>query len=210
MWIWAESLNSAHQDSQQNVHLCGRNNGGTGCSGTYFSTQSIRYSEVCGRVIGYQYHSTDAFGHEDPIMNDIDSFYVEGVSITHGLPRQHIWTFACSLQSDHPFTPQGLAQCPCNSDANPDRKPDFIGDDYYCESGNPNDVLDTVLYRDDRLWDNKDCGSLETECCNKGLLPYFHKVLEEESSDDIEFRICGDQGIDSEDTRISIAELYIR
>ena len=67
---------------------------------------------------------------------------MDGVSITHGSPRRHIWTFACGLMSDEVSNYQGRAQCPCNSNGIPDRKPDFIGDDYYCESGNPSeDVL---------------------------------------------------------------------
>ena len=163
---------------------------------------------MCGRVIGYQYHSTDAFGH-DSLRNDIDTSYVDGVSITHGSPHQHVWTYACGIRSD--YSPSNTrAQCPCNSNGQPDYKPDFVGGDYYCESGNPNNDWEPVVYRDDPLWDNHGCGALETKCCNTGLLPYFYKHLGDETTDDIEFKICADQGNSNEDVRVSIIELYIR
>ena len=51
--------------------------------------------------------ATDGFG--DYVA--IDGIYVDGVSITRGSPRQHIWTYAIGLQEtiplDYPF------QCPC-------------------------------------------------------------------------------------------------
>ena len=42
------------------------------------------------------------------------------------------------------------------------------------------------------------------------LLPYFYKNLGAKTTDDIEFRICGDSGIVDEDVHVSIIELYIR
>ena len=53
-----------------------------------FTNPNIEYSQVCGRVIGYQYSSADAFY---PTLNDINAAYVDGVSITRGRPRRHIW-----------------------------------------------------------------------------------------------------------------------
>jgi len=53
---------------------------------------------MCGRVIGYQYHSADAFA-QDLGPQTIEGPYADGVSLTHGLPgtRQHIWTFAAGV-----------------------------------------------------------------------------------------------------------------
>ena len=49
-----------------------------------------QYSRVCGRVIGYQFGSTDAFRSR---LTNIDQVaYVDGISITHGSPCNHIWT----------------------------------------------------------------------------------------------------------------------
>ena len=63
---------------------------------------------MCGRVVGYQYGSTDAvypgrytgetYGSViDSSHNDINSYYVDGVSITRGSPRQHVWTLMAGL-----------------------------------------------------------------------------------------------------------------
>ena len=47
------------------VRACGRPASSSGgCqSSVQFQSYSVQYSEVCGRVTGYQYHSPDAFGH---------------------------------------------------------------------------------------------------------------------------------------------------
>ena len=52
---------------------------------------SFSYSQVCGRVEGYQYGTPDAIQKGDNHDN-IDSYYVDGISLTRGSPRQHIWT----------------------------------------------------------------------------------------------------------------------
>ena len=60
-----------------------------GCASSSFYTP-VNFSQVCGKVIGIQHRYPDAF--VGPY--DIESYYVSGVSITHGHPRQHIWSFA--------------------------------------------------------------------------------------------------------------------
>ena len=79
------------------LRTCGRP-GPAGCVSITFPVHGIEYSQVCGRVIGYQDRTPGAF---EPYYRDrsitIDDVYVEGVSITHGRsPRQHIWTFAAA------------------------------------------------------------------------------------------------------------------
>ncbi len=75
---------------------CRKPSAGIGCFSTTFSTHGVSYQKVCGRIIGYQYDSTDAFGQRG--TTTIDGNYVDGISITHGLnPRQHIWTLAAAL-----------------------------------------------------------------------------------------------------------------
>ena len=41
--------------------LCRKPSLAPGCSSTTFTTQGVEYSKVCGKVIGYQYHTTDGF-----------------------------------------------------------------------------------------------------------------------------------------------------
>ena len=77
--------------------MCGRPSG-PGCASVTFPVNGVHYSRVCGRVIGYQYSSMDAFDSYHDHQSMIDDVYVDGVSLTHGRsPRQHIWTFANAL-----------------------------------------------------------------------------------------------------------------
>ena len=53
---------------------------------------------MCGQVRGYQFNSPDAF---IPLGRGINSFYVDGISITHGRnPRKQLWTYAGGLQEN--------------------------------------------------------------------------------------------------------------
>ena len=51
-----------------------------GCVSVTFPSNGISYSQVCGRVVGYQYYSTDAadstIGTNE--HNNINSYYVDG------------------------------------------------------------------------------------------------------------------------------------
>ena len=58
----------------------------SGCSSTIFSTKGVRYSKVCGKVIGYQYYRPNGFGPSKYTSPLINGAYVDGVSITHGSP----------------------------------------------------------------------------------------------------------------------------
>ena len=69
------------------VRACGRASSGSGsCSSVQYPSHDIRYTEICGRVRGYQYYSTDAVF---TTISNINSYYV---SLTRGNPRQHVWT----------------------------------------------------------------------------------------------------------------------
>ena len=60
-------------------------------SGLKFCDFGVPFIKVCGRALGYQYGHTDAFRDGN---SSINSYYVEGLSVTHATPRNHIWTFA--------------------------------------------------------------------------------------------------------------------
>ena len=67
-----------------------------------FPVSGGAYNRVCGRVTAYQYSDTRGLwpyhgGH----ATTIDDPYVDGVSLTHGSPRQHIWTFVAGLSEAH-------------------------------------------------------------------------------------------------------------
>ena len=187
--------------SEGGVRACGRRTSSSGsCNSVTFSTNSIMYSQICGRVIGYQY------GHSDAIHSSvsIDSYYVEGISITHGSPRQHIWTLAAGYDE----TGTGTLYCPCNIGSTVS-VPNFVGDDYFCESGTLT-YNGVMLYTDDPLWDGEGCRSIEGPCCNVPGIPWFHKILNSPTTDTIELRVCASTSTNSEDVPVSLYELYVK
>ena len=175
------------------------------CSATIYATDH-QYSRVCGRVIGYQIGSTDAFAGSARGQT-IDSYYVYGVSVTRGAPQSHIWTFAAGLTEGG--YPDQEFNCPCSNFSHPDNvfAPSFVGNNYYCESGNPTNTFVGRLYSTDALWDGHQC---EGECCSNGKSPpWFSVELPNSTSDDIEVHICNPQG-SSDDVAIQLLELYVQ
>ena len=103
---------------------CGRYS--AGCVSVTFPSHGIRYSQICGRVVGYQYGHTDAVNNPlASYRNDLNSYYVDGVSITRGSPRKHVWT----LMSGYSGSVTNAATCPCNTGSTVTVKP-FIGSHY--------------------------------------------------------------------------------
>ena len=159
------------------------------------------YSRVCGRVIAYQVGNTNAFHNRPPAKNDN---YVDGISLTHHNPRQHIWTFAAGLREngvDH-----GESICPCadNRGAAP---PPFVGDHYFCEAGVEERLESntSTLYSNDPLWDGDGCTDTNP-CCSFNNPPWFYKQL----PDNIEMRVCKDENVSNEDVAIEIVEIYVQ
>ena len=158
-----------------------RNEASAGCSSVELSTANVQYTRVCGRITGYQYSTLDGFNN-----NDINSAYVDGVSLTYGSPRQHIWSFTAK---------NGFCGC---FDA-----PEIVGSDFFCDSG-PNRNNYAVLgafYYANPLWDGMGCS---------GISPYFLKTLAHPTSDNIEMRACRNDLSSNGDVAIQIAEIFIR
>ena len=195
--------------SKGGVHACGRPATSSGsCVGTIFSSSGIKYSQVCGKVIGYQVGWTDGSKRSDSsIKNNINTYYADGVSVTYGNPRKHVWTLVCG-ESDRNGE---NSRCPCGHVAS-SPAPAFVGSDYYCESGHHGKSRPNfgVLYTSDRLWDGKDCGSSETGCCQRPLIPWFYKSIGYYTTDYIEMRICCDEGTNDEDVAVEQYELYVK
>ena len=197
----------------EGVRACGRPS--EGCTSVQFPSNGISYSQVCGRVVGYQYVTTDAIDTTlgtNTSHNDINSYYVDGVSITRGSPRQHVWTLMAGF-SEASSGYVSRFNCPCSANTTQNASlQSFIGNDYYCESGNPatDESFQHILYTSDPLWDGKGCGSLEGNCCTSPGLPWFHKVLNTTTTDYLELRVCGDQEIEDEDAPVSFYEIYVK
>ena len=63
-----------------------------------------------------------------------------------------------------------------------------------------------ILYEKDALWDAKQCRHDEEDCCHR--IPWFHKLLPAETSDNIEMRVCTNW--DDEDVPIAFYDIYVK
>ena len=140
------------------------------------------------------------------LSQSIDSYYTNGLSITHGNPRQHIWTYA-NGQYDGVADHWDFQNCPC-APGSELSSPSFVGANYYCESGTNNTYSNAVYYLNDPLWDGSGC--ITSTCCNNPNLPWFYKDLNRTTTDDIEVRICSHQIFLYGTTLIDQLELYIQ
>ena len=157
------------------------------CASVYFDTFGVIYQKVCGMALGYATDTPDAFLNRNV---GIDSSYLDGVSITRGQPRQHIW----SLAAGH----GGNFRCPCdNTDQNQARPPpSFVGNNYFCDGA-----------YNGALWDGEGC---TTACCTFNNPPWFAATLPAPTSDSIEARICHDQTAGDERIFLNTLSLYVQ
>jgi len=190
------------------------------CDSTNFSVP-FSYNKVCGRIVGYQVGSTDAFCPFQEVCHyrsffpsslqayTIDDAYVDGLSLTHGHPREHIWTFAAAISDVYNMPAYA---CPCTrAGLSAIVIPPFVGNDYFCDTGNhENRYNNGHFYGDDPLWDGAGCGATGT-CCSFNTPPWFTKQLPSPTNDPLELRSCGDQQANTdENVGIQLFELYVQ
>ena len=178
----------------------------------FFPVHYLPYSRVCGRVIAYQEGSADAFWqYYNDNSKTVDDDYVDGVTITVGYPRTHVWSFAAS-QTEGGEGAETIYSCPCaRTDVDTAGiVPPFVGSDYFCESGTEYGwAQNGVLYQDDPLWDGKGCPE-NSSCCRQNNPPWFCKDLGREFRHDFEVRLCGDEELGNEDIPLELIELYVQ
>ena len=185
--------------------VCGRRLTSSACEGLTYSTGSQQYDQVCGRIISYMIGHPDAFNSGS---SSIDSSYAEGVSVTRGFPRQHIWTFAAGIDERNTSS---TSTCPCvNGSTGGSLIPSFVGQNYFCETGITRyDGSGNVFWPNgDPLWDGQGCGPTSS-CCTFNSPPWFNVRLPNATTDYMEVRLCG-SGIQHEDAPIQLMELYVK
>ena len=189
--------------TRHSKRTCGKvSTGRLTCDSVFFPVSGGAYTRVCGRIKGYQNSRTDAFEmYHIGDATTIEEPYVSGVSLTHGSPRQHIWTFAASATSSY----TNIEACPCNSTTHRTTPP-FVGGDYFCESG-VNSGSPRGFFPDDPLWDGDSC-AVSNACCPFNNPPYFIKQLPNPTTDELEVRLCLYDNND--DTPIELIELFIK
>ena len=186
------------QRTDGDIRTCVRDTIKGGYSLVTFPTRSISYSRVCGRITGYQFGFTDGFNTSS---SNINSVYLDGVSLTHGNPRQHIWSFAAGL--DRSATGIHVSSnCPCQH-SSAARPPSFVGSDYFCDAGNEQFVWPYNSFYPVPLWTNASC-----LCCTNP--PWFYKQLPQPTTDNIEMRVCRNANRNDEDITIQVVEIYIQ
>ena len=180
-----------------------------GCGGSAVSCQSAfsdeintAYNKVCGRVIGIGSNTPDAFYRFISGQTTIEDNYLDGVSVTHGVPgsRTHIWSFGAGHPA-HPVAPDYAARCPCdNSDRAFALLPiSEVGKNYFC----------STTYSGDHLWSGSDCNTASS-CCSFHNPPYFSVQLPTPTTDQIELRICTDETLSNEPVLVLFAEIYVQ
>ena len=218
LWHWVVYLNMTDPSQQcppawreyntSGIRACGRPVSSSGISypATLYPTNK-QYSWVCGRVTGCQVGTPDGFYRFYTGNATIDEGYMEGVSITHGEPqRHHIWSYVAghSQESIH----HRVGNCPCSPEAG-STPPSWVGNNYYCESGNPTDTNPlSRIYGSDPLWDGEQC---EGTCCSGSKSPpWFRVQLPTHTTDRIEVRICANQRTSDEDVLVELLEIYVQ
>ena len=189
------------------VQMCTHQNfGSNGCFSVTFPTHGVPYTKVCGRARGYQLGFTSAFHSFKHENQGLNGSYVSGLSVTRGEEREHIWTFAAGYSKADSYA---TFNCPCAYDPGPDA-PGFVGEKYFCESGNPDNVR-RRRYIGDPLWDSQGCHNRSTCCDRSG--PWFTTDLKTntEESDYIEVRMCRYPRLSPmiEDIGVDELEIYI-
>jgi len=121
-----------------------------------------------------------------------------------GSPRKHVWTYVagCSDSSNHT-----TSNCPCAAVPGP-APPAFVGEHYYCEAGNNEKAGTNDI--NDPLWDGAGCFHAKNTCCNIVGLPWFIREFPTMQHEDIEVRICTDEGYGNERVIVDRLQLYVQ
>ena len=183
-----------------------------GCISIFFPTYHLPYSKVCGRVIAYQEGTADAFlqYYNDNTLT-IDDDFLDGVTISVGYPRTHIWSFAAA-HTEGGAGADSISSCPCARTDTPSSAvvPPFVENEYFCESGTQNRGAEyNVLYLDDPLWDGEGCPD-NSACCQLNNPPWFCRDLGQQFRNDLEVRLCGNENRGNEDVALDVIELYVQ
>ncbi len=206
-----DMTNSSHQCPSGLMELtnprrtCVSSISSPGCSPDVVYLVNASYTRVCGKIIGYQIETTNAFASK---IDNISSYYVDGVSLTHGSPRQHIWTFAAARDV---FAENNLdSKCPCIVNNGESIPPSFVGNDYFCDTARSSNIVPPdFFFSENPLWDGEGCVSPNT-CCSLNTPPWFYRELPQPTTDNIEMRVCRDEVARFEDIAIETIELYVQ
>ena len=188
------------------IRSCGRTHTeNLNCSTVTFPVDDTPYNKVCGRATAYRWGDNFAFAGYNQSRETINGAYVDGLSLTHGSPRTHIWTFASGFFNGTGEDAAPNFRCPCDP-GNTHGSPPFVGNDYFCDSVAIADN-DLRFYPNNALWDGRD---LLNPCYGLNSPPWFNKTLPEPTTDDIELRMCFSSDVSASNIAIEKLELYVQ
>ena len=181
------------------VAACTAPSNNAGCYSAHFTTYNIPYSRVS---------STDGFKAQHHSSGSINGPYVDGVSITYGTPRKHIWTYGVGFSDSYNILPNPI-NCPCSQYLGK-LPPSFVHDNYYCESGSASYPSSWATYlTTDPVWDGEGCSN-NNNCCSDPNLPWFYRQIPLTANKDIEARICRDEKSTNEDVLVKELQLCVQ
>lgn len=168
------------------MNTCVVVNDNASCTEIHYPTNNTNYTQIFGRVQGFQKSTMDCFDGIKPYKprftnSTVFSNYIDGVSIISN--GEHIWSFAAG-------------RCSCNNNI-VGMKPDFVGE-YFTADGS--DIIAVTGYYSRVLWVSQKCGTNET---------MFERTIEPTASN-ITVRICRDQERSDEDLALFILDLYVQ
>ena len=170
-----------------------------GCTSTVFKVHGS-YSKICGKIIGYQ------VGTPDGLNLEFNNGTIDGIFLTRGFYRRHIWAFIASISADVVMQ----NSCPCLLGRNDVRLNTrlSIGHNYFCDTAGDEALQGGQLFTEP-LWDGSGCTG-QSSCCTFNSPPWFFVELPEPTSDYIELRICRNQHRDDEDFAIQLIDIYVQ
>ena len=177
--------------------LCQKTSGDS-CASVTISVGGQSYTQVRGKVAAYAYNTPDAFRRLGGAGSGINDPYVDGISITYGSPRNHVWTYAAAGGSLSGYT------CPEIGDPIT-KQPAFVGQNFICVVAptlvaiGPDKLFDVPLFTT--------LGNCVGDCPDDLA---FCVTLDEPTSDDLELRICTDQSKTDEDIFLKSYDFYIQ
>ena len=170
--------------------VCGVNENAHGCPVVLRFTVNQNYSNICGRIRGYQFGAVQAFkyskGKTSPRQSYADGFQI--LQIESPTSFRHIWTYAIGIGENE--TLHGSREiCPRDRSNQTDRScvPSFVGEHFYCETGNTGSIKPYRLLWNDPLWDGAGCISATSHSCE--AYGWFHRQLDP-SNNNLIIRIC--------------------
>ena len=121
-----------------------------------YRTYGYNYSHVCGRIIAYQYGTTEGLNPVNFRGNinsnrtwSIDQRSLDGIVVTHGQPgfRKHIWSFVAASHEDA----NNINSCSCMNNRSDTvqslQTPPVIGNSYFCDTGVTSGPQDHTFYQ---------------------------------------------------------------